>query len=69
MQSMDTIQQAHAREMKELRQSLKASSKRIHQEMGVLDRELGDLRKRFAYVPEPARKPTPLHARILSILF
>ena len=68
-QSMDTIRQAHAREMKELRESLKSSSKRMHQDMGRLDREVGELRKRMAYVPEPAKKPTPLHTRILSILF
>jgi hypothetical protein len=41
----------------------------MHQDMGRLDREIGELRKRMAYVPEPAKKPTPLHTRILSILF
>lgn len=69
MQSMDAILQAHAKEMKELRQSLKSSTKRMREERSAMDREVGELCKRYAYVPEPTRKPVPLHARILSMLF
>lgn len=69
MQSMEQLVNAHLAEMKELNRELDNSSKALKQDWAQMDRELAELKKRVAGVPGPTKKPTPLHVRILSLLF
>ncbi len=69
MQSVETIIEAHAREMKRLRKSLEFSSKHLSDDRSRLDRELDALKRRAAMPLVPPKKPTPLAVRLFSMLF
>ncbi|BBD08771.1 hypothetical protein [Desulfovibrio ferrophilus] len=67
---MDNIIQKHIREMKALRNSLKDSSKQLHEQRRQNDLAVVALKRRIADIPltvPKARKP--IHSRILSFIF
>ncbi len=69
MQSVDAIIQAHEREMKSLRKAIALSQKNLREDRSRQKTALKTLKQQIAFHSQPHHQPSPLAARIFSMLF